>query len=82
MCIRDRQYAVYLCHDDDAADEADEKQVAELELALPEGDYAVEWISTLTGQVVKSERLDHCNAVATLTSPPFTADVALRVTPR
>lgn len=52
---------------------------ANLKLDLPAGSYQVEWINTLTGATDKAEALQHKGGVATLASPEYQGDVALRV---
>jgi hypothetical protein len=58
-----------------------EKQQIEttLTLELPAGQYTAQWINTKSGQVAKSEPINHSGGPRDLTSPTFTADVALRV---
>ena len=46
---------------------------------LPAGRYRAEWLDTRTGQVAKSEGLDHAGGMRTLESPAFEEDVALAV---
>ena len=53
---------------------------ASLKLDLPPGAYRAEWVSTKTGKVDKAERLQHRGGTATLASPAYTEDIALRVT--
>jgi hypothetical protein len=48
-------------------------------LDLPEGLYRAEWIDTRTGEVAKSEDLEHSGGPRTVVSPPFEEDVALAV---
>jgi hypothetical protein len=50
-----------------------------LELAIPAGTYASEWIDTKTGAVIKRERLAHGDGTLVLASPAFEEDVALRI---
>lgn len=53
---------------------------ASLLLDLPTGDYAVQWIDPLTGEVAKQETIRHEKGDCELASPPFDNDIALRVT--
>jgi hypothetical protein len=53
---------------------------AELTLTLPEGHYTADWIDTKTGAVLKSQPLNHPGGDATLASPDYAEDIALRVT--
>ncbi|MBM4034140.1 MAG: hypothetical protein FJ291_20500 [Planctomycetes bacterium] len=52
---------------------------ANLVLDLPAGTYKAEWLNTRTGSVEKPETLQHAGGQATLASPPYTEDIALRV---
>jgi hypothetical protein len=52
---------------------------AKLSLALPAGKYSVEWVSPVTGKVLKSETVTAARPTTELESPPFDPDVALRV---
>jgi hypothetical protein len=49
------------------------------ELDLPAGSYKAEWINTKTGGMEKEEEVRHPGGTAKLTSPPYRADIALRV---
>jgi hypothetical protein len=64
-----RQYAIYLFGGPQA----------ELGIDLAAGNYDVRWISPLNGQTVKSTPLKHAGGLATLNSPPYSPDIALRV---
>ena len=64
-----RQYAIYVFGGPQA----------ELGVDLPAGSYKVEWISPLSGTVLKQANLKHDGGVATLNSPRYDPDVALRV---
>jgi len=64
-----KQYAIYL---------SGGGQV-DLRLDLPAGHYLAEWVDTLEGDIERSVRIDHAGGVATLSSPPFKEDIALRV---
>jgi len=50
-----------------------------LELDLPAGTYAAEWVNPKTGAVDKAESFDHAGGTRSLGSPAFTEDVALRI---
>lgn len=50
-----------------------------LELDLPAGSYAGEWINTKTGAEDKTERIQHAGGTAKLSSPPYREDIALRI---
>jgi hypothetical protein len=70
-CLADpgTSYALYMAGDGDTP----------LTLDLPAGRYRAEWVDVLTGGVVETRNLDHDGARATLHSPPYDTDVALRV---
>jgi hypothetical protein len=53
---------------------------AELQLTLPPGTYTVEWIDTRTGSAAKRQKLQHKGGAATVGSPPYFGDIALRIT--
>jgi hypothetical protein len=55
---------------------------AELQLELPQGVYATEWINTKTGRVEKAESLQHSGGSVRLASPVYSEDIALRVVRR
>ncbi|HOW69568.1 MAG TPA: hypothetical protein PKY77_03115 [Phycisphaerae bacterium] len=52
---------------------------AELVLELPPGTYQAEWLNTRTGRTDKAERIPHDGGRRSLTSPPYTEDIALAV---
>ena len=66
---KSRQYAVLLRG----------AQPAALILALPPGPYKVEWVNIWTGDVEKSEALDHAGGSKELAVPPYKEGLALRV---
>jgi hypothetical protein len=68
LAERGKQYAIYL----DGGDRA------ELQVDLPAGDYAAEWIDTKTGKKVKAEDVSG-GGVRTLRSPVYAEDIALRI---
>ena len=72
LVLAGRAYAVYLS----AGSQAD------LQLELPAGRYKVEWIDPRTGSVAKMGDIDHKGGRATLTSPRYAEDVALRILAR
>jgi hypothetical protein len=51
----------------------------ELALALPKGRYRAEWISTHTGAITQTDKLDHREETLTLHSPAYSEDIALRL---
>jgi len=64
-----RQYAIYLHGGPEA----------KLSLALPEGRYKAEWVSPISGKVLKAEDVSAGGATTELQSPKFDVDIALRV---
>jgi hypothetical protein len=48
-----------------------------LQLDLPKGTYAVQWLNPVTGEVVRGETLSHAGGTAELASPDFGEDIAL-----
>lgn len=50
-----------------------------LSVDLPAGPYRAEWIDTKTGEIARAESFEHEGGPKTLTSPPYTDDVALRI---
>ena len=55
---------------------------ATIALNLPTGSYRSEWVSVLTGEIEKGETHQHSSGRLVLNSPPYHADIALRVTIR
>ena len=64
-----KQYAVYLFGG----------PRAKLALALPPGKYKADWISPISGKVLKVETVTASGSVTQLASPKFDPDIALRV---
>jgi hypothetical protein len=52
----------------------------DLDLDLPAGAYAAEWMDTKTGKATGSERFEHSGGERKLSSPKYSEDIALRVT--
>ena len=67
-----REYAVYV----------DGGSGVQFRLALPKGDYRARWISTKTGEVVRSEEFEHGGGTRRLASPEYKQDIALSVKQR
>ena len=55
-------------------------QPVKLALDLPAGDYRVEWLDPKEGKPPAARELKHAGGQATLESPAFTQDVAVRIT--
>jgi hypothetical protein len=64
-----KQYALYLFGGPEA----------KLSLALPEGKYTAEWISPVTGKVLRSETVSAAGPATEVVSPKFETDIALRI---
>lgn len=64
-----KQYAIYLFGGPEA----------KLSLALPAGKYKAEWVSPVTGDVVRNEMVTASGAPTEVQSPKFEPDVALRI---
>jgi hypothetical protein len=64
-----KQYAIYILGG---------RQVS-LRLDLPAGTYRAEWVSTLDGTTARREEIEHPGGAATLSSPPYREDIALRI---
>jgi hypothetical protein len=50
-----------------------------LQVDLPAGEYAVEWISPLDGRVVKRDQFSPTGGVSSLAAPTWTGDLALSI---
>lgn len=64
-----KQYAAYLFGGPEAKPS----------LALPAGKYKAEWVSPLTGKVLKAEAITAAGPTTELASPKYETDIALRV---
>jgi hypothetical protein len=51
-----------------------------IKLTMPKGRYNIQWVSTLTGEVLKSESKKHKSREIVLQSPEYREDIALKVT--
>ena len=58
---------------------ADKSRTAELSVDLPAGKYTFQWLDTKTGRVDAGARFTHRGGRRRFKSPPFTADVALKI---
>jgi hypothetical protein len=52
---------------------------ASLKLDLLPGQYRAQWLNTRTGAIEKSETIKHPGGIATIVSPDYTEDIALRL---
>jgi hypothetical protein len=59
-----------------------QQQPVTLRLQLRSGTYRAEWLNTKNGKVEKTEDIEHDGGQRQLVSPPFVADVALRLVRR
>jgi hypothetical protein len=64
-----QQYAIYIFGGEQAKPT----------LELPPGNYKVEWLNPFSGKIEKKERLKHAGGSATLTSPRYDPDIALKI---
>jgi hypothetical protein len=64
-----KQYAAYILRGNQV----------NLLVTLPAGAYAVEWMDPVTGVYVKKESIRHTGGNATITSPVYAYDIALRI---
>jgi len=69
LSAKGKEYAIYLRG----------RGPTEVTLALPAGEYAVEWMDVETGRVVRSERARSTAATTKIESPDFAEEIALRV---
>jgi hypothetical protein len=51
----------------------------ELLLRVPEGNYSVSWISTLTGEIIRSEKLDVIDGELSLVVPVEEGEIAMKI---
>ncbi len=63
------QYALYLHGEAQAG----------LVLELPAGDYRVEWLNPITGEIERRQQFDHSGGEVALISPAYDGEIALRV---
>ena len=68
-----RAYAIYLRNGADNG---------VLEVALPAGGYRAEWVSPLSGKVVKTEDFEHAGGTRSLVTPEPVGEIALKITRR
>jgi hypothetical protein len=68
-----KQYAAYFRDPDDAT-----ARSLSLSMALPAGQYHIEWVDVLSGRAIKRERVKSTGLV-TITSPEFQREIALSI---
>jgi len=66
---KDSRYAVYI----------NGGAKVDLVVDLPAGRYLAEWLNTKTGRIDGRQQIEHAGGTATLPSPEYTDDIALRV---
>lgn len=49
------------------------------DVMLPDGQYAISWMDTKTGKYVKKEMIQSMDGRATISAPPYIADIAMRI---
>jgi hypothetical protein len=69
LSVPGREYALYL----------EGRDPVTLELDLPTGRWQADWISVVTGAVLRQQNLRAAGSTVLLESPPFDGEVALRV---
>ncbi|MHB1309821.1 MAG: hypothetical protein ACYDC1_02815 [Limisphaerales bacterium] len=69
-------WAAYLAR---PAKEPTGRQSARLQLDLPPGDYRVSWLNPVTGAIDRRQSLHHETGMATIESPEYLDDVALKI---
>lgn len=62
-----KQYAIYL----------EKANFGEITLQIPDGNYTIEWINTLSGHTVRKDSLKVNNGLTTMVCPEFQEDIAL-----
>jgi hypothetical protein len=84
LADRSRAYAIYLHvplpnKPERIADYLREASDATVILDIPSGRYRIEWIDTLTGEIVSTKDLVHSGMPERIRSPKFSNDIALRI---
>lgn len=74
-----KAYALYLARNTQDKQAPVGPQMATLQLVLPAGHYAAEWLNPRSGQVDRRESLTSTGAPVVAASPSFEEDIALRV---
>ncbi len=72
-------WALYLARDTKDKNAPTDVRTATLELRLPAGDYAAEWLNPRTGDVEQRTRVHAAGGSTPVTSPRFDEDLALRL---
>jgi hypothetical protein len=81
-----KQYAIYIHHGRvqpglrPAYAYSTRRQLLQLELRLPKGTYNVEWWNPRTGSIDHRDQAAHEGGPRRISSPPYTEDIALRLT--
>jgi hypothetical protein len=74
-----RAYAIYLGRDPRDKNAPTGPQSPTLQLRLPAGEYAAEWLNPRTGQVERRDTVRAAGEVTSLAAPAFEEDLALRL---
>ena len=69
LAEKGKQYAIYIKNGTSC----------DLKVNLPRGRYSAEWISTLNGDIAKTERIRTKGGQLVLTSPAYREDIALKI---
>ncbi|HEY9175759.1 MAG TPA: hypothetical protein VI136_26060 [Verrucomicrobiae bacterium] len=72
-------WALYLARDTKDKNAPTDVRTATLELRLPAGDYAAEWLNPRSGDVQQRTRVHAAGSSTPVTSPRFDEDLALRL---
>lgn len=72
-------WALYLARDTKDKNAPTDARTATLELRLPAGDYAAEWLNPRSGDVQQRTRVHAAGSSTPVTSPRFDEDLALRL---
>ena len=83
-----KQYALYLHHSTYQRDKdfvtayipTPGQYQVDLTLNIARGRFRAEWIEPASGKVMQMEKFTHYGGNKVLSSPPYTVDVALRIT--
>jgi hypothetical protein len=74
-----RAYAIYVERDSRDKNAPTGPQRPTLQLRLPAGEYAAEWVNPRTGQVDRRDTVRAAGELTPLAAPAFEEDIALRL---
>jgi hypothetical protein len=69
LALKGYEYAIYL----------ENSSLRELTLQLPDGEYMVEWINPLNGEIFRTDNLTALIDPVSLACPEFQEDLAIRI---